>query len=184
MFKRNKPEFLRRYVSMDDTWLHHFTPKINRQSAEWTAHDETAPKRGKIQQSSGKVMAFVFWDTLKKKRLSAATIKLSDHLKVKIVEKRPHLKKKKVLFHQDHAPYYNSVKTTAKIQELSFESGLYPPYSPGLIPSDYVFVLRSHMTEKTENYFEAKNESYDKNGIEKLEGRYSQCISLEGNFVE
>lgn len=61
LFKRNKPEFLRRYVTMDETWLYHFTPESNRQSAEWTAHDESNPKRGK-QQSAGKVMASVFWD--------------------------------------------------------------------------------------------------------------------------
>ncbi|KAF7286415.1 hypothetical protein GWI33_005335 [Rhynchophorus ferrugineus] len=44
IIKRNKPEFLRRYVTMDETWLHHF--KSNRQLSEWTAHDEHAPKRG------------------------------------------------------------------------------------------------------------------------------------------
>ncbi|KAF7273486.1 hypothetical protein GWI33_013807 [Rhynchophorus ferrugineus] len=37
MIKRNKPEFLRRYVLMGETWLHHFTTKSNRQSSEWTA---------------------------------------------------------------------------------------------------------------------------------------------------
>ncbi|KAF7270257.1 hypothetical protein GWI33_016765 [Rhynchophorus ferrugineus] len=26
MIKRNKPEFLRPYVTMDETWLHYFTP--------------------------------------------------------------------------------------------------------------------------------------------------------------
>ena len=30
MFKRNKPEFLRRYVTMDETWFHHFTPESKR----------------------------------------------------------------------------------------------------------------------------------------------------------
>ncbi|KAF7269470.1 hypothetical protein GWI33_017520 [Rhynchophorus ferrugineus] len=64
MIKRNKPEFLRRYVTMDEAWFHHFTPKSNRQSSEWTAHDEPAPKRGKTPQSAGKVMASVFWDEL------------------------------------------------------------------------------------------------------------------------
>ncbi|KAF7269040.1 hypothetical protein GWI33_017892 [Rhynchophorus ferrugineus] len=54
MIKRNKPEFLRRYVT---TWLHYFTPKSNRQSSEWTAHDEPAPKK---QQSAGKLMTSVF----------------------------------------------------------------------------------------------------------------------------
>ncbi|KAF7276155.1 hypothetical protein GWI33_010869 [Rhynchophorus ferrugineus] len=34
MIKRNKPEFLRQYVTMDETWLHYFTPKSNRQSSE------------------------------------------------------------------------------------------------------------------------------------------------------
>ncbi|KAF7285572.1 hypothetical protein GWI33_010481 [Rhynchophorus ferrugineus] len=37
---------------------------------------------------------------------------------------------------------------------------------------------------ETEAYFEEKNKSYYKNGIEKLEGRYNQYITLEGNYVE
>ncbi|KAF7278519.1 hypothetical protein GWI33_008223 [Rhynchophorus ferrugineus] len=45
MIKCNKSEFLHRYVTMDETWFHHFTPKSNRQSSEWTAHDEPTPKR-------------------------------------------------------------------------------------------------------------------------------------------
>ncbi|GFX89241.1 putative DD34D transposase [Trichonephila clavipes] len=63
LFNRNKSEFLRRYVTMDETWPHHFTPESNRQSAEWTARDEPTPKCGKTQKSAGKVMASVFWDT-------------------------------------------------------------------------------------------------------------------------
>ncbi|KAF7277039.1 hypothetical protein GWI33_009508 [Rhynchophorus ferrugineus] len=63
MIKHNKPEFLRRYVTMDETWLHHFTPKSKRRSSEWTVrHDEPTPKRGKTQQSAGKFMASIFWD--------------------------------------------------------------------------------------------------------------------------
>ena len=63
LFNRNKSEFLRRYMTMDETWLHHFTPESNRQSAEWTARDEPTPKRRKTQKSAGKVLASVFWDT-------------------------------------------------------------------------------------------------------------------------
>ncbi|KAF7276779.1 hypothetical protein GWI33_009829, partial [Rhynchophorus ferrugineus] len=50
--KRNKPN-LRRCVAIDETWLLHFTPKSNRQSSEWTTHDEPAPNRVKTQQSTG-----------------------------------------------------------------------------------------------------------------------------------
>ncbi|KAF7277184.1 hypothetical protein GWI33_009331 [Rhynchophorus ferrugineus] len=47
MIKRNKPEFLRRYLTMYETWVQNFTPKSNRRSFDWTAHDEPATKRGK-----------------------------------------------------------------------------------------------------------------------------------------
>jgi hypothetical protein len=34
IFNRNKDEFFRRYITMDETWLLHYTPESNRQSAE------------------------------------------------------------------------------------------------------------------------------------------------------
>ncbi|KAF7277396.1 hypothetical protein GWI33_007840 [Rhynchophorus ferrugineus] len=151
MIKRDKPEFFRRYVTM--TWFHYFTPKSNRQSSEWTAH---TPKE--MQQSIGKVMASVFWDThgiifndyLEKGRTinSNYFITLLELLKDEIVEKRPHYKKKKALLHQDNTPYHMSV------------------------------------VAETEAYFEAKDKSYFKYGIKKLEGRYNQCITIERNYVE
>lgn len=58
----NKPEFFRRYVKMDKTWLHRFTPKSSTVSHKWTARDEPNSKRGKTQQSAGKVIASLFWD--------------------------------------------------------------------------------------------------------------------------
>ncbi|KAF7287828.1 hypothetical protein GWI33_000181 [Rhynchophorus ferrugineus] len=108
--KRNKSEFLHRYVTMDETWLHHFTPNSNRQSSEWTAHDEPASRLWKTQQSAGKFMTSAFWDangiificSLKKGRTIQRDyyMALLDRLKDEIAEKRPHLKKKKVLLHQ------------------------------------------------------------------------------------
>ena len=62
LFKRGKKDFLSRYVIMDETWIHHYTPEIKRSSAEWTASGESRPKRPKTQQWAGKVMAFLFWD--------------------------------------------------------------------------------------------------------------------------
>ncbi|KAF7277768.1 hypothetical protein GWI33_009189 [Rhynchophorus ferrugineus] len=132
---------------MDETWLHHFTPKSNQQLSEWTAHDELAPKRGKTQQSAGKVMASVFWDAygiifidyLEKERTinSDYYIALLDRLKDEIAEEQPHLKKKNLLLHQDNAPCHKSVKTMAKIHELGYELLSHPPYSADLPPSDY-----------------------------------------------
>ena len=47
---------------MDEACIHHFTPELNRQSAEWTAAGESRPKGPKTQTSTGKVLASVFWD--------------------------------------------------------------------------------------------------------------------------
>lgn len=207
MFKRNKAEFFRRYVTMDETWLHHYTPESNRQSSEWTASDEPNPKRGKTQQSAGKVMASVFWDAhgiifidyLQKGQTinSDYYIALLERLKAEIAKKRPHLKKKKVLFHQDNAPCHKSGKTMAKIYELGYELLPHPPYSPDLAPSDYFlfadlkrmlagkkFKTDDEVIAETEAYFEDKPKEYYRSGIENLENCYNRCIALEGNYVE
>lgn len=207
LFKRNKLEFFRRYVTMDETWLHYFNPESHRQSALWTASDEPRPQRPKTQQSAGKVMASVFWDAhgiifidyLQKGQTinSEYYIALLERLKVEIARKRPHLSKKKVLFHQDNAPCHTSVKTMAKIHELGYELLPHPPYSPDLAPSDYFlfadlkrmlagkkFKSNDEVIAETEANFEAKPKSYYKNGIEKLENRWNQCIARDGNYVD
>ena len=33
-----------KYVSMEETWIHHITPESNWQSTEWTAVGESHPK--------------------------------------------------------------------------------------------------------------------------------------------
>ena len=62
---------------------------------------------------------------------------LLDRLIAEIKKKRPHMQKKKVLFHQDNAPRLKSMKTMVKLNKLSFELLSHPPYFPDLGPSDY-----------------------------------------------
>ena len=33
LFQRNTKDFFMRYVTMDETWIHHYTPRLNWQSA-------------------------------------------------------------------------------------------------------------------------------------------------------
>ena len=109
-FNRNPKEFLHRFVTMDETWIHHCTPK----SCEGSKPGESSPKRLKRQHSAGKVMASVFWnahgvifiDYLHKGRTitRAYYAALLDQLLHEIRKNRPHLKKKKILFHYGNAP--------------------------------------------------------------------------------
>ena len=36
LFKRGKKDFLRRCVTMNETWIHHYTPETKKSSAEWS----------------------------------------------------------------------------------------------------------------------------------------------------
>ena len=55
MFKQNKPDFLHWYMTIDETWIHHFTPESSQQSAEWWGANETHLKLPKMRQSAGKL---------------------------------------------------------------------------------------------------------------------------------
>ncbi|GFV32160.1 histone-lysine N-methyltransferase SETMAR [Trichonephila clavipes] len=62
LFRHNKSEFWYRLITIDDTWIHHYTPETKIQSKQWTAKGEPAPKKPKTVFSAGKVIATVFWD--------------------------------------------------------------------------------------------------------------------------
>ena len=35
-FNKNKPDFVRRFITMGETWIHHYTPESKQQSKQWT----------------------------------------------------------------------------------------------------------------------------------------------------
>ena len=108
LFQHKKKEFLHKYVTMNETWIYHFTPESNWQSAEWTAAGESCPKWPKTQTSAGKVLASVFWGvqgifcssiTLKGRIINSNYyIALSVRSKEESTKRRPPMKKKKCSF--------------------------------------------------------------------------------------
>jgi len=126
-------------------------------------------------------MATVFWDsqgvvlidylekgkTINGEYYAALLEQLNDAIKTK----RPHLAKKKVLFHHDYAPAHTCSIAVAKLHELRFE--LLPPYSPDLSPSDFFlfpnmkkwlagkkFTLNAEIIAETDAYFGGLSKSY------------------------
>ena len=107
------------------------------------------------------------------------------------------MQKKKVLFHQGNASCHKSMKTMVKLNELRSELLPHPPYSPGLTPSDYWlfadlkkmlqgkrFGSNKEVIAETEADFDRKDESLYEKGIEKLEKRWNECITLKGNYID
>jgi len=60
MFQRNPDKFLRRFITVDETWIHYFTSEAKEQSKQWTSPDEPALKKAKTVKSTGEMMAIVF----------------------------------------------------------------------------------------------------------------------------
>jgi len=206
-FQRNPAEFLRRFITVDETWIHHYTPEMKEQSKQWVGPGETAPKKAKTVPSAGKIMATVFWDShgvvlidfLEHGRTitGAYYANLLDQLNKAIQAKRPHLAKKKVLFHHDNAPAHASHIVAAKLHELHYEVLPHAPYSPDLAPCDYYlfpnlkkwlggrrFTSNEEVKSETTEYFAGLEKPYFAEGIRKLENRWKKCIDSQGDYVE
>ena len=63
LFNADPEDFNARFVTVDETWVHHFTPESKRSSMQWKHTDSPPPKKAKVTPSAGKVMATVFWDS-------------------------------------------------------------------------------------------------------------------------
>jgi hypothetical protein len=61
-FQQNKTDLVRRFITMDDTWIHHYTPESKQQSKQMKDVDCSAPKKISSVPWTGKFMALVFWD--------------------------------------------------------------------------------------------------------------------------
>jgi hypothetical protein len=105
---KNRTDFVHRFITMDETWIHHYTPESKPQSKQWTESGCSAPKKTSSVPSAGKVMAWVFWDAegilfidyLEKGKTVTVECysKLLTRLDEKIHEKRPGMQKKKIIF--------------------------------------------------------------------------------------
>ena len=60
-FNKNKTDFMCRFITMDETWIHHYTTESKQQSKHWTEAGCSAPKKTRSVPSAVKVMASVFW---------------------------------------------------------------------------------------------------------------------------
>ena len=55
LFEEDPANFLKRFVTMDETWVHHFTQEAKQQSKQWKHSGSPPPKKAKTVPSAGKV---------------------------------------------------------------------------------------------------------------------------------
>lgn len=206
-FQADQEFFLSRFVTMDETWIHHFDPETKQQSMTWKRASSPTPKKFKVSSSAGKVMASVFWDAkgiiMVEYLEKGATITGSYYadqirrLRKAIKEKRRGKLRAGVLFHQDNAPAHKAAVAMTAIQETGFELLEHPPYSPDLAPSDFYLFPRlkehlrgtkfqdnSEVMTAVEAFWESQDKDFFSKGILGLEKRWTKCIDLLGDYVE
>ena len=61
-FKQNQTDFVRRFITMDETWIYHHDPKLKQERLQWIEAGSSAPKQVKSERSAKKIMASIFWD--------------------------------------------------------------------------------------------------------------------------
>ncbi|UYV68113.1 hypothetical protein LAZ67_5003089 [Cordylochernes scorpioides] len=64
LFEANPEEFVNRFVTIDETWAHHFTPESKQQSMQWRHSGSPPPKKAKTVPSAGKIMAMIIMTQL------------------------------------------------------------------------------------------------------------------------
>lgn len=207
LFEQDPEDFLQRFITMDETWVHHYQPESKQQSRQWKHPGSPTPKKAKNVKSAGKVMASIFWDAegvllvdfLESGRTITGTYyaHLLQQLREKIKEKRRGKLTKIPLFHHDNAPAHTSSVAIATIQNCGFQLLPHPPYSPDLAPSDFHlfpkmklelsgrhFTSNNDVMEAVEQYLQAKETSFYKEGILALHHRWSKCVTIRGDYVE
>ena len=207
LFKADEDNFLARFITMDETWVHHHQPETKEQSKRWKHTPPRVPKKAKVVRSAGKVMASVFWDYLGViliEYLQKGHTVTGQHYSGQLKRLREAIKEKRsgeltrgILFHQDNVPAHTSVVAMATNHVCGFELVSHPPYSPDLAPSDFYlfpqmkkalagrhFASDDDVIAAVEEFLESQTKEFFYTGIKALQHRWSKCSVLEGNYVE
>ena len=199
--------FKQRFVTGDETWIHHYDPESKQQSKQWKHLNSPAPKKFKVQPSAGKIMCTIFYDAEGVIHIDYMPHKvhitgeyyadLLRRLRESIREKRRGKLSITPLLLHDNAPAHTSRVAKAALRDCGFEEMSHPPYSPDLAPCDFHLFpkLKGHLRgtryddddelkSATEEWLNEQDKTFYLSGIEKLRERYNKCIGVRGDNVE
>lgn len=205
LLNRNQESpFLKRIITGDEKWILYNNVRRKR---SWGKRDEQPSTTAVKSFHPKKVMLCIWWDwkgiiyyELLKERETIDSIKYCaqlDKLKAAIEEKRPRLSNKLgVVIQQDNARPHVSLQTRKKLIEFGWDILSHPPYSPDLAPSDFYLFrsLQNSLHGKKFNsledcqkhlvdFIDRKSETFWKDGIFKLPGRWQKVVDLNGAYI-
>lgn len=205
--------FLRKVVTMDESWVIGFDPETMRMCTQWKFPDEPRPRKVKASKSGIKTMLLLFFDeqgvihaeylpqstsnqkyTVTAQYFISVLHKFLESLK----KKRPEKISNGWIFHMDNASPHTA-QITRTFLELNGISLLpQAPYSPDLAPADFWIFYRikrvmkgtrfssiKEIQENTEKSIEAIPEKEFKHCFRvSWIKRWKRCILAKGEYFE
>ncbi|GFT76226.1 transposase [Trichonephila clavipes] len=156
-------EFLDHIVTDEETWVYHHTPESKQQSMQWRHLNSPKAKKcktsisAKKKKKKKKIMASVFWDRqgilLLEFMPPGMTINASEYcqtlkrLRRAIQNKHRGRLTNGVRLLHDNTRLHTVLVTKALLEQFKGEVLDHPPYSPDLVPSDFLLFhyLKSHL---------------------------------------
>ncbi|XP_014469423.1 PREDICTED: histone-lysine N-methyltransferase SETMAR-like isoform X2 [Dinoponera quadriceps] len=201
---QNDP-FLDRIITCDEKWILYDN---RRRSAQWSDRNETSQHFSKPKLHQKKTMLTVWWwsagiihysflspnKTITAEKYCQEINKM--HQKLALM--RPALVNRKgpILLH-DNARTHVTQLTLQKLNQLGYETLIYPPCSPDLLPTNYHFFkhLDNFLQKKTfnneaavQNAFEefvaSRNPEFYVTGINTLVFRWQKCVDSNGSYFD
>lgn len=206
-FKTSWDQIRRRLVTCDETWIYHDEPHTRQSGMEWRKRGEKGPKKPKVRENRGKLMATFFWDcrgVIMIDYLPRGQTMNGDYyadlmrqLREQIKKKRRGMLAKGVLLLQDNARVHTCNVSKSAIEECGYELIPHPAYSPDLAPSDYhlfsnlkrekcgtKFTDDNGVQQWIQNWIDSQTEEFFAAGIDGLLPRLEECIRLRGDYLE
>lgn len=207
-YRREGEGFLRRIITIDETWARAYEPQLKRQSNEWRHHGSPRKVTVRNTTTNVKAMLIIAYDcdgviinhTVPQRQTVTAEYYcnfLQNNLRAALRRKRRHFLNNPPIILHDNARAHAAVAVTDLLLRWGWEVLYHPPYSPDLSPCDYDLFpkmkepLRGRCFRTVEDVLRATDRSIrtiqrlgTANGIQRLPHRWERVIHNAGGYIE
>ena len=207
-YEREGEAFLRRIITIDETWAKAYEPQLKRQSNEW--RHSGSPRKATVRPTGTNMKTMLIiaydWDGLILRHVvpqrQTVTAEyycefLRTHLRAALRRKRRHfLNNPPIILHDNARPHAAQV-VTEFLNHLGWEVLYHPPYSPDISPCDYDLnpkmktPLRGIRFRTVDDILQAVDRSLRNlqrlgtlNGIQRLPHRWERVLHNGGDYFE
>ncbi len=141
----HKKDFMRRVITMDETWAYQYDPELKMQSTQSLGKKDSRPYKAIRARATGKVLLVSFFDYqglvhfefFHRTINTEIFIQILERLRISVLQKRGLHYLKTFMLHMDNAPPHTALDTRKFLIQCGTKVIEHPAYSPDLAPSDF-----------------------------------------------